>query len=271
MTKPVVTILLPNYRTLVLTKLCLRLLRQFTDPSLYRVIVIDNDSRDESLIYLKSLSWIHLIERTAVAGETVGLSHARALDMGLALVDTPYVLSLHTDSLVKQAGWLNFLLAQIEADPRCAGVGSWKLEQKSVWARTFKKLEFLWQHWRLGQQPVTQHALEGVGANHFYLRSHCALYRTALLRQHSLSFALNEEVAGKALHRRLVEEGYTMTFLSAEALLPYLDHINHATMILNPELGVRPKTLSQGLKKISRRLASVNLQAVLANDSLDRP
>jgi GT2 family glycosyltransferase len=107
---PIVTILVPNYRTLVLTQLCLRLIRYWTDPKLYRVIVIDNDSQDDSLAYLKTVSWIDLIERKAIPGEGAPLSHSRALDQALALVDTPYVLSIHTDTLVKQAAWLPFLL-----------------------------------------------------------------------------------------------------------------------------------------------------------------
>ena len=44
-----VTVLVPNYKTLQITKLCLRLLRKHSDPENIRVIVIDNGSQDESL------------------------------------------------------------------------------------------------------------------------------------------------------------------------------------------------------------------------------
>ncbi len=269
MTQALVSILLPNYRTLLLTKLCLRLIRQFTDPSLIRVIVIDNDSADESLSYLKTLTWIHLLERPAIPGESVALSHSRALDLGLSLVTTPYVLSLHTDSFVKQVGWLAFLLSHIEVNPRCAGVGSWKLEKKSWFKKTLKKLEFIGQWCLLKATGSKQHQWEGVDHNHYYLRSHCALYRTDLLKQHHLTFSLEDQVAGKAMHRRLIELGFEMKFLTTDALLPYLDHINHATMILNPTLGARTKTVHAGLKKISRQLAEVNCQQILADEALD--
>ena len=59
------TILLPNYKTPELTRLCLRSLRKYTDCSRIKVIAVDNASGDESLDYLRSLSWIRLIERTA--------------------------------------------------------------------------------------------------------------------------------------------------------------------------------------------------------------
>ena len=49
MSEPEVTILLPNYKTPELTKLCFRLLNKFTPPGRMRVIAIDNASGDASL------------------------------------------------------------------------------------------------------------------------------------------------------------------------------------------------------------------------------
>ena len=98
MQEPLVTILIPNYKTPDLTKLCLRLIRRFTDLRLAKVLVIDNDSKDASLDYLRTLKWIELLERPAVAGESGAMAHSRALDLALARVKTPYVLSIHTDT-----------------------------------------------------------------------------------------------------------------------------------------------------------------------------
>ena len=50
-----VTIIVPNYKTYQLTKVCLRLLRKNTDLNHADVIVVDNNSNDESSKYLKSL------------------------------------------------------------------------------------------------------------------------------------------------------------------------------------------------------------------------
>src|SRR3990167_5863937 len=126
--QPRVTILIPHYKTLPLTTLCLQLLHQYTDLALAKIIVIENGSHDESLAALQAFPWITVIARAGEAGESPVESHARALDLGLAQVTTPYVLSIHTDSLVKHADWLTFLLSKIESDDRIAGVGSWKLE-----------------------------------------------------------------------------------------------------------------------------------------------
>ena len=42
--KKIVTVLVPNYKTLKLTKVCLRLIKKNTDLNKVHVIVIDNDS-----------------------------------------------------------------------------------------------------------------------------------------------------------------------------------------------------------------------------------
>src|SRR3990167_707725 len=140
-----VTILIPNYKTFILTKLCLRLLRKNTDLRKAHVIVIDNDSQDESLAYLKTVTWIELIERKAEPSESPALSHARALDLALKRVTTPYVLSIHTDTFIKHPGWLDFLLAPMLKNSNVAGVGSWKLESKTRWKRTLKLIEHYFQ------------------------------------------------------------------------------------------------------------------------------
>lgn len=268
MSQTLVTILIPNYKTLELTKLCLRLIRKYTDLNKAKVMVIDNDSQDESLAYLRTLSWIELIERKAIPGETPVQSHSRALDMCLARVTTPYVLSIHTDTLVKHPQWLEFLLGQIAKSPTIAGVGSWKLESKPYWRQALKLMEHYIQLAYFKLIGRTQHGLAGVGKNYYYLRSHCALYRMDLIKKYNLHFSDGDMVAGKDMHKQLVESGYKMVFLPSEILIKYLDHINHATTILNPHLS-RQKSVDKGLRRIERNLAKMNAPAILQDASLD--
>lgn len=267
--KQEVTILIPNYKTLDLTKLCLRLLRKNTDLSLAKVIVIDNDSQDDSLAYLRTVKWIELIERKAIPGESPVQSHARALDDALERVTTPYVLSIHTDTLLKNPNWLPFLLEQIKRRPEVAGVGSWKLENKSAWRIALKTVERYIQlaYYKLIQK--NRHPIEGIGKNYYYLRSHCALYKTALLKQFNLHFAGGDMVAGKDMHKQLIEAGYDMVFLSSEVLIKYVEHINHATTVLNPKLSRDKKSVVKGLKRIEKSLARMNAPFILQDASLD--
>ncbi|HLB57365.1 MAG TPA: glycosyltransferase [Gammaproteobacteria bacterium] len=264
-----VTILIPNYKTLELTKLCLRLIRKHTDLTLAKVIVIDNDSRDNSLAYLRTLRWIELIERASIPGESPGLSHSRALDLGLARVTTPYVLSIHTDTLVRNDEWLPFLLSQIANDPNTAGVGSWKLEAKPYWKKLLKSFERRGQHAFYKIIGKKNHALEGLDQNHLYLRSHCALYRTDFITTYQTGFSDGEEVAGKMMYRKLVSHGHTMRFLPSDILLHYMDHINHATTVLNPELSRNQKSVTKGRRRIQKSLDEFDATAILEDTSLD--
>jgi len=265
-----VTILLPNFRTPEITRLCLRLLRKHTDPARIHVIAIDNDSGegDASLEYLRSVKWIELIERKAVPGESPGASHAAALDMALERVTTPYVMSIHTDTFVLRDDWLDFLLGKISQNENIAGVGSWKLEVKPLYKLWLKKIEYVLQcliYPLIGKEVIT----EGKGRHFYYLRSHLALYRTDLLKKYNTSFGAGEETAGKAIHKVLVDHGHQMIFIPSEELIRYAVHLNHATMILNPELGSREKTVRKGAKKIRAMLKKMRAQQLLEDDSLD--
>ena len=139
-----VTIIVPNYKTYELTKVCLRLLRKNTDLNHADVIVVDNNSNDESTKYLKNLHWIKFIHRDGIPNEGGPMSHARALDLAMENIDTPYVIVIHTDTFMIHPGWLNILMQPFN-DPDVAGVGSWKLEQKNIFQRLGKHIEYLFK------------------------------------------------------------------------------------------------------------------------------
>ena|SRR3990167_4465311 len=268
MTQALVTILIPNYKTLTLTKLCLRLIRKYTDLEKAKIIVIDNDSKDASLLYLKSLPWIELIEREAISLESPVQSHARALDLALSRVNTPYVLSIHTDTLIKHPKWLEFLITKMDERQNIAGVGSWKLEAKPLWRQGLKWIEHYMQFSFYRLTGRKRHSLIGVDDNYYYLRSHCAMYRTELLKKMNLQFSGGNMVAGKDMHKQLINAGYDMIFLPSYALLKYIEHVNHATTILNPHLS-RQKNVDKGLRRIERDLVRLNASAILQDTSLD--
>ncbi|MDJ0803703.1 MAG: glycosyltransferase [Desulfobacterales bacterium] len=291
MKHPEVTILIPNYRTLAMTTLCLRLLRKYSDPSRVHVIVIDNHSGDASLDYLRQLKWIELIERPSEPDETPSRSHARALDLGLARARTPFVLSLHTDTFVRSPQWLDVLLAPFDRDARVAGVGSWKLEPPPpVAKRLGKQVELrgrLLKHRFSGNRAKARAAREqlhsgyyrlfgavavprdNVFEGHYFLRSHCALYRTDLIQRYGLSFAADGDTAGKGLHQALVAHGHRMVFMPVNRLTPHIIHVNHATLVLHPELGSSRKNITRGRRRIQRIFRLMDAEAILRDASLD--
>jgi len=268
MSKPLVTILIPNYKTPEITRICLRLLRKHTDMSKVHIIAIDNDSGDDSLDYLRSLDWIELIERPNDESESPSESHSKALDDALARVTTPYVLSIHTDTFVRDPNWLEFLLDQIQRDENIAGVGSWKLEVKPMYKRILKQLEHWWQSVYFPIVGKGYGKLEGKGDNFNYLRSHCALYRTDLLHEHKLSF-WDHDRAGRMMHKKLVDLGYEMKFIPSETLIKYVVHLNHATMFLNNEFGISKKNVDKGMQRMQKIFHDLKATEILADTSLD--
>jgi hypothetical protein len=269
MTTAEITILLPNYKTLKITKLCLGLIRKYTDMKRVQVIVIDNDSCDESVEYLRTLSFIKLVERSAKQGETPALAHARALDIGLELVETPFVLSMHTDTFVKHTGWLDLLLTRLTSAEDVAGVGSWKLEYKHFFKKLLKQLESCIEETYIQLAPKKSCNLKRKREKFYYLRSHCALYRMDLIARYQLRFSDQEDVAGKIMHKKLVENGYRMIFLPSDELSHYMVHLNHATMILNPQLGADRGSIVKGKKQIKKKLRALGAEAILDIENLD--
>jgi GT2 family glycosyltransferase len=134
------TICIVQYKTLDFTRLCLRSIRKFTSYP-HQVLVIDNDSNDESLEYLRGLKWIKLIERKPEPDEPRGgYSHAAALDLGLANCNTEYFVSLHSDVFVKQSGWLGDLINYFENNEQIACVGTGKIELQPPWRIWLKQV-----------------------------------------------------------------------------------------------------------------------------------
>lgn len=253
---PVVTIIVPNYKTLDLTRLCLRSLRKYTDCSKIKVIAVDNDSQDESVEYLRSLKWITLVERKT-DGETGAVMHAKALDQIMQMVDTPLVLVIHTDTIVISDKWLDFLLGKINANDNIAGVGSWKLEVVPPVKAFFKRIETNIRR-MLGRKILDRE---------HYFRSHCALYKSSAVRETNGFY--DHESAGVKMFAILREKGYDLPFIESEELSMYMHHLNHATMILNPTPEARRTAKPEKLKKLQKELKKLHAQEILADDSLD--
>ena len=60
---PRISLCIPHWQVRDMMSICLRSIRKHSRKYDLEVIVVDNGSRDDSLDYLRSLSWIRLIER----------------------------------------------------------------------------------------------------------------------------------------------------------------------------------------------------------------
>jgi glycosyltransferase involved in cell wall biosynthesis len=263
------TLCVVNYKTLDLTRLCLRSIRKFTRPP-YEVIVVDNNSQDASTDYLRSLTWIRLIERTDKTNDSSGgYAHAAALDMALAQTQTEFFGSLHSDTFVRRENWLGELLAFFAEDPKIACVGGGKVELSSGWQDCFKKLtDFKTLKRKLLQTP------DPLGMHRYYNRTVCSIYRTDVLKKENLSFLMDREkglTVGKKLYFELVDRGYKTVELSDRIMRQYLYHLAHATQVVNAgQYQLRPRTIKKISRLIDQIMQSEQVRQILADDSLDK-
>lgn len=105
---PKFSIVVVNHKTLELTRACLESIRTCSVSSSYELIVVDNDSQDESLTYLRNQKDIRLIERSS------GLSysqkdHGESLDIGLRHARGEYLVAIDSDVLILKNEWLEQL------------------------------------------------------------------------------------------------------------------------------------------------------------------
>ncbi|MHC4158192.1 MAG: glycosyltransferase family 2 protein [Planctomycetota bacterium] len=262
------TICVANYKTLDFTRLCLRSIRKFTSYP-YEAIVVDNNSQDQSLEYLKNLNWISLIERPPEPDEPGGgYAHAAALDLGLANCNTEFFVSMHSDTIIQKTGWLTELISYFDNNENIACVGSGKIELTPKWRVFLKKTtDFRTFKRKLFREP------DPIGKYRYYNRTICCLYRTDILRHENLSFLMDRDkglTGGKKLYFELVDRDYKTVELPPPIMGNYIVHLAHATQVANPEeFTLRRKTVRKCHRLVNKVLSRASVQSILTDDSLD--
>jgi len=263
------TICIVNYKTLEFTRLCLRSIRKFTKYP-YEVIVVDNDSQDESLEYLKGLGWIRLIERHS-RGETAGggYAHAAGLDLGLENCTTEFFVSVHSDTFVRKDNWLAELISYFDNNEEVGCVGSGKVELAPKWRVLLKRAtDFRTFKRKLLREP------DPVGKFRYYNRTICCIYRTDILQRENLSFLMDRDkglTGGKKLYFELVDRGYKTVELPSEVMGQYIIHLAHATQVVNPrEFALRKRTVRKCHRLVEKVMSSAIVKNILSDETLDR-
>lgn len=264
------SIVIPHYQTEDLVRLCLRAIRRLTD-SPYEVIVVDNHSRDGSLEYLRQVGWIRLIERGPETEPEAVAAHAGAMDIGTAAARGCWLVSFHTDTIVRREGWLAQLLATLEADPGAAALGSDKIDTDPPWYRAMKRL------WDVRRMRAFCRLAVGFPPDPnrrelpWYPRSFCAVYRLDCIRQLGLNWQpAPNHPTGERLYRRLVDAGHRGVRLTGSEMHQYVEHVSHATALLGRG-GLHHWRGNQKVRsQLARIMGSEHARDLLNDDSLDR-
>ena len=230
-TNPPFSIVLVNYKTLDITKACLELLHKHVGHRNIPVWVVDNDSADESVEYLRSLDWINLIERKPAGKEAGHMAHGRALDMALARVSTDYLFLLHTDTFIYDESVFDMMLSKCLNDPQVAAAGCVEQLDRGVIRSSWRYASRLYKHhYRRLKQALGLRSKDPKPWREVHLKSFCTLWNCGLMKQHDLHFQLDDRVPGYTLQDRMVEMGYTVEFISPGTIFKYLDHIQAGTV-----------------------------------------
>lgn len=119
-THPQVSIIIPTYNNLQLTRQCLDAVRQTTDAVKYEIIIVDNGSTDGTPDYLyheQNTGRLKFIQNKE------NLGFAKACNQGAQAASGDYLLFLNNDTVPKP-GWLKSLVIILDQDNSVAVAGS---------------------------------------------------------------------------------------------------------------------------------------------------
>lgn len=256
---PNFSIALVNYKTPELTKVTLALLKQHLDSGMLdanrvQVWVVDNNSQDESTEYLRSLDWIHLIERIPEGKEEGFAAHGKALDMILKEVQDDYLFLMHTDTFVYEPEIFNQFLQKCSGKTVAVGC----LEQlnrgsfRTSW-RLFSR--FLKHYIRRVKRLLGLDAREPKPWREQYIKSFFALWDVKWMKQHGYTFFMQNRIPTYELQDLLETRDEHIHTVSPMWLFKFLDHVEAGTVGLvagYDDMNRRVKRKMAILKKLNQ-------------------
>lgn len=226
--KPTVTVCIPHWQVEQYMTCCLRSIRKHSERYDLEVIVVDNGSEDESIDYLRSLDWIHLIERPEETSDNWPLNVFTAWDRGLEVATGEFYVTMHSDVFVKQDDWLDPFFREFNVSPDVAATGAWKLDlehplyafQKRVVGYATARVKSLFgkkkpANWKTRRYP----------------RDYCAMYRTEVLREHGLTFRPVNGCGGGgySIAKQIWDADFNTGMIPVEELAEKVFHVAHGT------------------------------------------
>lgn len=115
---PITSIIIPLYNAVELTRKCLAILEDSTDRSLYELIIVDNNSTDNTLQLLAELP-----DSVKIIHNEKNCGFAKACNQGAAAAKGRYLVFLNNDT-EPQRGWLEPMFTMLESDATIGAVGS---------------------------------------------------------------------------------------------------------------------------------------------------
>ena len=233
---PRFSIAMVNYKTLELTRTALSFLKGHLDSgaldaSRVEVWVVDNDSGDASTEYLRSLDWIHLIERPSPGKEQGFAAHGEGLDLVLQAINTDYLFLMHTDTFIYDAEIFVRCLQRMQAQPKVAAIGCLHQLNRGHFRLFWRAFTgFFKYHQRRLKQRMGLPSRQARPYIEPYIKSFFALWNVALMKKLGYRFYMEQQIPGYVLQDKLTAQGYVIERISPARLFRYLDHVEAGTV-----------------------------------------
>ena len=109
------SIIILSYNTLEMLQICIRSIREHTEAQTYEIIVVDNASKDGSVVWLKEQEDLRCIYNEENQGFPKGCNQ------GLSIAEGTELLLLNSDVIVTK-NWLENLRRALCSSPRVGAV-----------------------------------------------------------------------------------------------------------------------------------------------------
>ena len=159
------------------------------------------------------------------------VAHGKALDFGIAHINTSYVLCIHTDTLIHDAGVLELMIDTMQKNSavavgtvdqlhRHAGKRLWRLFNRAI--RYYGR--YIGRKLKLTDKFPSPYREK-------YLKSYCCLWNVEIIKSNGLLFNSDNRNPSYTMQDKFKEAGFVLIKLPTATIFKYLDHIQSGTMV----------------------------------------
>ena len=255
---PILSIIIPQYKTLELIRLCIRAIKQFSmlHPE---IIVVDNNSKDASLDYLKKIKNITLIENKRKCNGAD--AHRLALDLGIKKARGQWILLFHSDSIVLRKGWDEDLIDLTKKYPGTIGATT-IYRDINRFAPWYTKLLRYFKE----RNSFFNYSLDVTNKK---IMSYCFLIERQFLLKTKYEFYGSQGDVGDSLYQHHIKNKKPFILLGRKMLNRFIWHTSNATSLAAGLMNDK-KSKQKFLKKRNQLLSSDIISSILKNNALDK-
>lgn len=255
---PILSIIIPQYKTLELIRLCIRAIKHFSVLS-PEIIVIDNKSGDASSDYLRQVKNITLIENKRKCSGAD--AHKLALDLGIKKAHGQWILFFHSDSIVLKKGWDKDLIDLTEKYPGTIGATTIYRDINSFAPWYTKLLRYFKERSSFFTYTFNETDKK--------IMSYCFLIERQFLLKTKYKFYGSHGDVGDSLYQLHIKNKKLFILLGRKILNRFIWHTSNATS-LAAGLMSDEKSKQKFLKKKNQLLSSDIISSLLQNKTLDK-